>query len=187
MNLLSRSFGLICATPCWQVRWDHQVGLDMSFGAPSLEIREPLASSAKSPRVRRLWAYRNVSVHGEWWLWVTSPRWKLSLADDKPVTRSSTLRRIQQAIGFLDGQKFTSVELDQQTGFTRFSFDLGAVLEVRREDAAGEQELWTLHQPNGYALGVRGDGCYSYERLRHPDRWRRFPASRTRRLIKACC
>lgn len=61
----------------------------------------------------------------------------------------------------LDGQRLTEVSIDSITGFTEFAFDLGAKLQVRRF-TADESVIWTLYKPNGYVLGIRGDGTYTH-------------------------
>jgi hypothetical protein len=54
------------------------------------------------------------------------------------------------------------VEVNPRTGATRFDFDLGGRLEVRRMERNSEDDLWMLYEPNGYVLCVRGDGRYSH-------------------------
>jgi hypothetical protein len=161
---------------CWNALWDRQTNLWIEFGPPSLYIRQPIASNARSERVRRLLRYRLIVPRGAWRLAVWNARWKLALRDDTPVTgaRDSDSRR-SAALHCLSGQRFVAARVDEVTGFTRFEFDLGGVLELRRFSANGLDELWSLYRPNDYVLTVRNDGQYKHERATsHGDgRWRR--------------
>jgi hypothetical protein len=170
-----KSVSKLLGRACWQVRWGRVTGLDISFGRPTLKVREPLKSNAKSPRVRRAFSYREVSIGGQWWLWVTTPRWSLSLRDADPVTSATSIGRISDALRWLDGQKLVGFRIHSQTGATTLEFDLGAELTVRRrrKPKNGDvDELWSLYQPTGRVLIVRGDGSYSNESAREQRRWR---------------
>jgi hypothetical protein len=135
----------------------------MNFGEPHLDIREPIKVRSSSAVVRRAFSYRNVTVSGKWWLWVFCAFWKLSLRDLGPVTGASSFRSIQYALLRLNGQRLSCATVDPTTAATRFEFDLGGVLDVRRFERGSKEEMWTLYKPNGYCLSVRGDGQYCHE------------------------
>ena len=63
----------------------------------------------------------------------------------------------------LNGQKLMEVQVNPETGATRFVFDLGSILEAYRLDPEDDDELWWLYEPSGYVLSVRGDGTYDHE------------------------
>jgi hypothetical protein len=95
-------------------------------------------------------------------LWILYAHWSLDLPDFAKITKSSSNRRKNMAIARLDGQKLTQVTVDPRNSSTQFDFDLGGVLNVRRLSPGYHGELWTLYNPDGFTLAVRGDGCYSY-------------------------
>jgi hypothetical protein len=78
------------------------------------------------------------------------------------ATGASSFRKIQVAMARLEGQKLINVNVDPRTGATRFEFDVGGALEVRRFEPNSEDELWLLYKPNGYVLSVSGNGRYSH-------------------------
>src|SRR5512145_495925 len=113
--------------PCWQVRWDNQVGLDMNFGNPHLVIRHPRSSASKSPRVQALAARRRVHLHGTHWLQVAPEAWEIVLADGTRARRGASARQCDIACARLSGERLLDVEIDTKTGASEFRFDLGAI------------------------------------------------------------
>ena len=63
----------------------------------------------------------------------------------------------------LNGQILIRAQVNPQTGATRFEFDLGGLLEVRRFERDSEDDLWILYKPNGYVLAVKGGGQHSHQ------------------------
>jgi hypothetical protein len=61
----------------------------------------------------------------------------------------------------LSGQRLEEIRVNPIHGATEFLFDLGAILEVRRFEES-DADIWTLYQPNGYVLGVKGNGTFTY-------------------------
>jgi hypothetical protein len=165
----------LLAKPCWRVRWDAQLNLDLSFGRPALRIREPYRSSSRSPRVRAQAARRLATVRAEYWLWIYVAYWRITLADGRSATQSSSARAKDIVCANLEGEKIKKVEVSPLTGSTSFAFDLGSRLEVRRRQPGEDSEIWTLYKPRGMTLSVRGDGFYSSNRAttRQPT-WRPF-------------
>ena len=53
------------------------------------------------------------------------------------------------------------IEVNPSTGATRFEFDLGGVLEVRRMERS-DTDIWSLFKPSGYVLSVKGDLTYAH-------------------------
>ena len=152
--------------PCWQVRWDRQVGLDMNFGRPHMELRQPRESLSRSPRVRAHSARRGVHLHGTHWLVVYPGRWRLTLADGLTVRDTSSAKRLDMAVARLSGELLEGIAIHSQTGRTDFFFDLGGHMTVRwpRAHAADkDHELWSLHSRSRFvAVFAGGD----YDRVR---------------------
>ena len=67
------------------------------------------------------------------------------------------------AMACLNGQKLMSIQINPSDGTTEFSFDLGAKLLTRCLEK-DDSDIWTLYKPNGFVLGVRGDGTFTYGR-----------------------
>ena len=166
-----RALRSVLGLPCWQVRWDNQVGLDMNFGAPRLELREPRVSTSKLPRVRQLFARRGVFLKGTHWLVAAPEAWRLRLGDGLEVRRTSSARRLDMAVARLKGEKIRTIEIDARTGATRFHFDLGATLDVQtpRQFRDEEFELWSLHAPGNRYVSVCAGGVYRTGSTKKPD------------------
>ncbi len=173
MNVIQRTYERLYGKPCWGVEHGQYLALEMNFGTPSLDVREPRVSQARSAMVRRLMAKRWIRVQGQWKLWVIHAYWRLSIHDEPLARNSSSLRKILQAVTELDGQKLLDVELNAETGATRFRFDLGGLLEVRRWRRDSCDELWMLHKPNGYVLSVNGNGTYNHGPRSRTDKRKR--------------
>ena len=77
---------------------------------------------------------------------------------------SSSFRGGQVAAHGFEGERLLQVEVNEKTGTTKFQFDLGAVLEVRRlQRFKRNDDLWLLYKPDGCVLSVRGDGTVSHQ------------------------
>jgi len=162
MSTIYKTFRKIYGKPCWGLEYDPQLNLSMSFGDPILRIQEPQKSKSKNPLIRDLLSRRRVTVKGKWWLWIYCAYWKISLNDSPAASTSSSYLQISKSLTKLAGQLLNEVHVNPLTGATRFEFDLGGVLEVRRFERNSEDDLWMLYAPNGYVLSIRGDGRYSY-------------------------
>lgn len=163
-SALETSLQPLYGKPCWGVRHDRQLNLSMNFGKPSLDIREPYVTRPVSEAATRMASRRNVTVRGEWWLWIYCSYWRLTSDDRRLATGSSSARQIERAIQQLDGQKLVSAVVHPETGATRFAFDLGCVLGCRRFERNSDKEWWMLYQPSGYVLSAHGDGAISHFR-----------------------
>jgi hypothetical protein len=164
IDLITESFKPVYGIPCWGVRWDPQLNVSLNFGSPSLKIREPYKTKSRSNMIKRLAARRQITIRGEWRLWVYGSYWKIFMKGEQFASSSSPIRKKEIAIGNLEGQKLTRVDVELRNGKTKFEFDLGGILEVRRFDAESDLELWLLYQPDGYVLSCTGDGKLSHER-----------------------
>jgi hypothetical protein len=149
-------------TPCWRINADTQLGLDLSFGSPYLEIREPWESKSKEKSVRDLLARRSACVKASCWLWIQSARWAITLADGHHVNWSSSAKKRGIAFALLEGEKVVRVVIEPETGLTTFFFDLGGALKAERFRRVADDTLWTLYKPNGYCFSVRSDGQYCH-------------------------
>lgn len=153
-------FDKLYGHPCWGVKPGIGSSLTMEFGEPHLEIREPIAPTTNvSPKVRRILESRNVTVSGEWHLWIFCCDWGV-FSGNKLVGGASSRRRINRAADFLDGQKLVQAEIIRRGCRTFFTFDLGGRLETRPYDRQGEQ--WQLFEPSGNVLTLRADKRFSY-------------------------
>ena len=184
MNSAAR--GIIASTlhlPCWQVRWDNQVGLDMNFGWPSMELvdRAPLPRAPQGSR--RSVPSRSLYLKGSHWLCVSPWWWRLELAEGVRVRSSSSTKAQDMACARLAGEKLVRVEINGRTGMTTFRFDLGGTLTVSARGPVDDDtdELWTLHARGRY-VAVHADGQYETGSTR-TARNRRLPISADRGAI----
>ena len=169
-DILGRSFGPIYGHPCWGLNHEPTLNLSMSFGRPSLRVREPYPSKSASEAVRRSAARRLVTVRGRWWLWLWGCRWRLS-SDGKVIAKSdSSRRKIDAAIRELAGQKLISAGVGPGDGESRFGFDLGGVLECRPFRGGRDWGLWHLYEPSGRVLTYHGDGTFLRKKGADSDR-----------------
>lgn len=133
----------------------------MEFGSPHLDIREPSEASPTAPlHVRRLLARRQVSVAGEWHLWLYCCAWQV-LERGRVVGDWTTNPRIERAAAKLNGQKLLSVAVAKRGVSTTFEFDLGGRLETTPFNRSGEQ--WHLYEPGGTVLTIKAGRFYSHE------------------------
>ena len=120
------------------------------------------ASAGASSKIRRVLARRRVVIRGRWWLWVFLARWELTLGTKDVVRWTSVRRAMTEGLRELDGQRLTGVQVDPADGRTRFSFDLGAELNVwrlTRKPTDDDSDLWTMYLPDGHVIIVKGNGA----------------------------
>ena len=149
---------------CWGVSWSRMLNLSMSFGAPGFKTFPALSHT----RSRRAAIGENASrplivVRGRWWLWVYMAYWRILHSDTCLASSSSPLRRKLGAFAHLHGQKLIKIEVVSNTYKTRWEFDFGCVLEVRRMNPRARDELWLLYEPDESVLSLRGDGTLERE------------------------
>ncbi len=176
------AFAPLLGKPCWQVEQGYSSFLTLEFGEPHLSVREPIqASAGASPRVRRSLARRDVTLRGDWHLWITYCEWVLWQGARYRATSRSSDARITDALLDLDGQQLTSVEVSPDLRHSCFRFDLGGRLETfayKNEDNLIEQ--WMLFESTGDVLTIRSDGCYCRgpgETLPEQEQWICLPPS----------
>jgi hypothetical protein len=165
--IFQRAFSSLYGQPCWGVRPGYGSFLTLEFGAPHLEVREPImASKTASAKVRISLARRNVYPRGEWHLWIYCCDWEL-LSNGKRIADGSTRNKMRRAADVLNGQKLTRFSVSPRKILCTFEFDLGAVLTTRPFDKKSEQ--WLLYEPEHRVLVLRADGHYRYERSNAPE------------------
>jgi len=178
--VFERAFRRIYGKPCWGTRVGYGLMLDMHFGRPHLEVREPMVASKDcSARVRESLARRGLYVHGEWHLWIYSCNWEI-FSKGKRIGDNSTERSACRAAAFLKGEKLTRLSISPRKVECAFEFDLGATLRTRPDNKGSDQWLLFINLPHSdvpvdkrypakashRVLTLRGDGFYSYH---HPD------------------
>ena len=149
--------------PCWQVRWDGQVGLDMNFGEPHMVVRQPRKSDSSSARVRALFARRAVFLRGTHALVAYPGCWRLRTSDGAVVRESHSVKRLNSAVGRLSGEIPVGLAIDPFTGRSEFFFDLGGRVSVRWPPGVAiddDAELWSMHSRSRY-VAVFAGGRYA--------------------------
>jgi hypothetical protein len=174
MDRIAKSFRKLRDKPCWSVHRGHGTFLTFEFGAPHLEIREPIKPMwSTKPRARKWLQRRHVWVKGQWHLWIYCCSWEVR-EKGRVAGDWSTKRRIDRAAQFLDGRKLLSVEVRPRGSRTLFRFESDVEMETKPYDRVSEQ--WFLYEPNGRVLSFRADRKYKYEpgnRASNKAQWRR--------------
>src|SRR4051794_33238502 len=108
---LRRAFAPLIGLPVWSVRNGYGSFITMELGNPRLEIREPgVASPKASKRVRRQWARRDVTVRGDWHLWIYCCHWKIVVEGRTHAWSESKTKKMAKALAVIDGQLLTAVD-----------------------------------------------------------------------------
>jgi hypothetical protein len=160
--LIRRVFAGILGKPSWIVRKGLGSIVIMHFGSPSVCVHEPRSRPGRT----RLSDFpisltrRQAWVEGEWQLWILYCRWIYTQDGERVVESSSGESRIGRCIPQLQGQALKTISLG--AGVTRFEFDFGGLLEVRKGNIDMEK-LWKVHTPSRRVFVVRSDGMHSYD------------------------
>jgi hypothetical protein len=149
--------------PCYLVKQGYGSSLTFELGEPSLKIREPKVSDAKSKRVRELFSLRNVTVRGAWHLWIYCCNWNLYMNNKNIASYESSDRLIEKALAKIEGQKITNIIINPENGNSVFEFDLGGRLETYAYSGEDLYEQWMVYEPSGNVLSIREDGKYAYQ------------------------
>jgi len=164
--IFERVFGKLYGKPCWGVTNWYGSGIHIEFGTPHLDIREPrTAGPMVSRRVREGLAKRLVLVHGDWHLCINVCGWEIS-QKGKRFGTSRSRSDLQRIVASLNGQKLIRFSFRSRGNDCIFQFDLGGLLVTHRLDPDYEQ--WSLFEPTGHVLTLRGDNKYAYTRSDQP-------------------
>jgi hypothetical protein len=162
LAVVHSAFGL----PSWQVRWDSQIGLDLNFGPPTLEVRDPRPIVNGSARVSASFARRGVYLRGSHWLLVSAPHWRVELAGGFVVRDTGSVTRLNQVVARLKGEKLEGLYVNSRTGMTTFYFDLGGRIVARgNSNAPPDSEIWTISN-NSRSVAVYAGGGYTYNSVK---------------------
>lgn len=168
MNQVEQLLHPLVGQYIWDVNWDDQLSLRMSFGSPHICVHEPLSSRPNK---------RIVFARGNWWLWAYFALWRISfngeLAAKGGTSKSqSSLKRIVSATTQLSGQVVTHVRVKPKSGKLILSFDLGGQLTLRPIDRHKKQDVWLLYGgEDDPILTVRSDGKYNYGKSGVHEQW----------------
>ena len=154
-ELFSQVIGKFC--------WDAEKGigsfLTFEFGEPHLDTweRYRLKDSIREKR-------RSVAVHGDWHLWIYLCDWEISSQGQLKASSQSSKRQIERAMGRLNGQIFTHIEVHPSCA-TTFVFELGDRLKTMPNVAeyGQDSEQWLLYEYSGKVFTLRADQMYSYQ------------------------
>jgi uncharacterized protein DUF6188 len=154
--------GPLVGQMAWQVRSDEHGCIMLEFGAPHLDVREPVvARKSKSPKAQRALARRAVRVMGDWHLWVQSCNWTLRTGTGVTSSRDETENWWQDWMDDVTGQQLVSVS-SPQPGALELAFEMGALLEVK-PDAGGELDSWSLFPWEGSVVTCNARGVLTTE------------------------
>ena len=111
-------------------------------------------------RVRDALARRQVTLRGEWHLWIYCCEWCV-FSCRKIVGDSSSSCAIRKAIDHLDSQALVQASFSYRGCRSVFEFDLGARLITKPCDTDSEQ--WMLYEPTGKVLTLRGTDMFTHQ------------------------
>lgn len=141
----------------WHIRRGVGSFLTMEFGEPGREIREPVAvRPGTPPRIRRALSRRQVTIHGEWHLWIDQAAWCIEQRDETLAESESSDELIDEAAKQLDGQRLTAISRKSERQTTTFEFDLGGKLTTWARASKGS--LWMLRPRSGDCFALKADG-----------------------------
>lgn len=140
----------------WGVAKGHGSFLTFEFGSPSLVVHDHPSRNRRSAYAR-----------GAWSLWIYCCHWRITRSGEQLAWSEDDATTITNAAAYLNGQRLSAIAVSPSDGHTRFSFDLGGVLEtwpygddpaeeqwnvtghdaVFRVNAASHYEIGSLHAP----------------------------------------
>jgi hypothetical protein len=139
--------------------------ITLDFGKPRLVLHEPRLMPVPIDGAPDRAMQRFAHVYGDWSLTITYSEWSLLLDGALLAHSESSQTTITRALGVLNGQAMSSIDVDPATAATTFAFDLGCVLQSSPAPAGSYAdepvEQWTLAQPNGMYLSMRSDRQYN--------------------------
>ena len=145
----------------WSVSRTHGTFLTLEFGAPHLEVREPVVASSDSlPTVKRLLARRRVFVVGDWHFWVKYGHWEIRTANHLVRSEEAHVAQIEEAVQELDGQILLSVAPGAAPNSCVLKFDLGGSLYIWPSTDVGDDQ-WSIYPFNGNIISYQMNGSIS--------------------------
>lgn len=197
MHPILEAFEPIFGMPCWLTRRGHGSFVTMEFGQPVLDISEPRPMPLHIANAPDHTQKRLAQITGQWHLWIYLCNWSVALDGTQLAHDKSDGVTINRALGILDGQALTGLQIEPRDAKTRFAFDLGCTLSTwpnavrtNQDEPDTQWSLISVRQPADEILAVRADGRYasghadiSHDRtdLRHHAAWRPLPAQGVRR------
>jgi len=147
--------------PCWLVEHGYGSFVTMEFGEPQVEIGRTILLPVHIEGVPERSPRRLASVRGDWHLWIYCCDWSLTLNGIQLAHNESDDITMNRALGMLNGQILTAVEIEPGSG-TTFSFDLGCSFRTCPAPPGSyctePVEQWKWYTRPGPVLLMRGDG-----------------------------
>ncbi|HWK44087.1 MAG TPA: hypothetical protein VNT30_05180 [Stellaceae bacterium] len=157
---LRRVFAPFIGLPAWFVRKGHGSFLTMEFGAPHLNIREPIkASPEASEKVRARLSHRQVTPRGDWHLWIYRCHWRVLSGIKQIAHNEASNAEIRAAAHELDGRLLTGVDVDPTKGTSTFHFEQELSIQTWPY-GGGNDDQWMLYMKSGDVFTYREDGQY---------------------------
>jgi hypothetical protein len=147
--IVKKLFDRVAGLPCWNVENGYGSWLDFDFGRPSLSVHE-YGPPAKRRRI--------ATVRGRHRLWIEMCDWTIMLGRKRLAHSESAAATIAKAARLLNGQVLVSVHVRSSPAWTRFPFDLGGEMIVRRySDWSADEDLWHFYS-GATSMHLRADG-----------------------------
>ncbi|MCF7954411.1 MAG: hypothetical protein K9M75_01280 [Phycisphaerae bacterium] len=143
---------------CWGI--EYAPTLSLNFGEPRLDFKGS-SEITKDRKFRSL-----TTIRPEYFFWLRHSHWNLSVKNMTGESivnarTSSSSKQKMEVCRFLNGQKLTSVHVDNETAKTILRFDLDAELTIRHRSSTKE-EMWHVSGPNDRVIQIFSDGTFEY-------------------------
>jgi hypothetical protein len=140
----------------WSVRRGYGTYLTMQFGCPHRVVREPMEATNGDAVVARVLGRRNVSIVGDWSLWIRDSQWSI-VTKDGVADLNTSEAFVHEMLRNLDGQKVSAVRRNDETVL---EFDLGATLRLGKSIFPDEATsvLWMLSRFEKPSICLLNDG-----------------------------
>jgi hypothetical protein len=169
----------------WSVKRGHGTFLTMEFGNPHLIVREPIEPTGGTATVASILRRRNVSIVGDWSLWVRDSHWSIS-RKDAAANLDSSEAIVHEMLQNLDGQKVCAIRVGDGVVL---EFDLGAILRLGKSIFPDDPTsvLWTLERFEGSNTSLLQNAQPCQIVVRRADGWDHYFGHCCRFCLLACC
>ena len=153
-------FNKISKGPCWNVEKGIGSFLTFEFGKPQIEFTEPKVwSQLKYPLNQN--KIRRVFLKGTEKLWIYCVDWIVYYNETAIAHNESKDEQINIAANVLNGQILELIEIDTESGETKFKFDLGGILTTCNRTHNEKDESWMLFVKDS-VLTMNNSGQFNF-------------------------
>jgi len=171
VNPVAEAFTPVIGLPAWNAVVGDLWHVSIEFGEPALTVLDVRDAPLHVPGAPPTHVRRPIFVHGQWSLYIASDDFSLMLDGELIAASTSDSNHLEASLfRVLNGQILQGVEIDQLSGATDFTFDLGATLRtsIPVTPESEPREQWLLSEPDGNWFVVNDKSQYSRHSGRTP-------------------